>query len=244
MAEQIYHFFNIFTFHFIAFLSAYKMTISIAHFISSIKSSIMMKTRWYPFFILINTVFLLISCQSGNRNVETAQDLAGYEIEAIKGSAFSHATLSGPDGKILEKGPVLDGLRNGTWIKYADDGRIQLLSSYLDGALNGPVLSFSKRGQIDEKAYYRNNLYHGPRVTYRFGRPQVEENYVDNTLDGIKRKYHNNGKIQEEIEYKMGVQDGIYRYYDDQGNMTLDYLYKDGEKVSGGIVEPSAENEQ
>jgi antitoxin component YwqK of YwqJK toxin-antitoxin module len=63
-------------------------------------------------------------------------------------------------------------------------------------------------------------------------------NYFENELDGMKRKYQNNGKIQEEVEYSRGVQDGIYRFYDDQGNMTLDYLYKNGEKVSGGIVEP------
>lgn len=179
-----------------------------------------------------------VACNSGPKNAAGVGDFSGYVMEEIDGSSYSNAILKDGEGKLLEEGPVLNGNRNGTWIKYADDGRIQLLSSYRDGLLNGPVLRFSNRGQIEEKTFYKDNLYHGPRVTYRFGRPQQEMNYFENELDGMKRTYQNNGKVQEEVEYNMGVQDGIYRFYDDQGNMTLDYLYKNGEKVSGGIVTP------
>jgi antitoxin component YwqK of YwqJK toxin-antitoxin module len=181
---------------------------------------------------------IFIACDSGSKNAAGTGDFSGYIMEEIAGSSYTQAILKDAEGKLLEEGPVLNGQRNGTWIKYAEDGRIQLLSSYRDGLLNGPVLRFSNRGQIEEKTFYKDNLYHGPRVTYKFGRPQQEMNYFENELDGMKRKYQNNGKIQEEVEYSRGVQDGIYRFYDDQGNMTLDYLYKNGEKVSGGIVEP------
>lgn len=181
----------------------------------------------------------LISCVSHTHDNSSAS-LDGYQLESIAGSDFLRASRYANDTTLLEEGQVLNGLRQGTWLTYYPSGRIQLLSSYRDDQLNGVVLRFDERGQITEKTYYKNDLYHGPRVTYRFGRPQQEMNYVENLLDGIKNVYQANGKLQQEIEYRMGKQDGIYRYYDDNGNVTLDYVYKDGEKVSGGIVEPPA----
>ena len=49
------------------------------------------------------------------------------------------------------------------------------------------------------------------------------------------------GRLQKEINYKMGVQDGYFRYYNESGQINMEYLYKDGEKISGGIVDPPRE---
>jgi len=40
-----------------------------------------------------------------------------------------------------------------------------------------------------------------------------------------------------EAEYKNGKQDGMYKYYDEDGKVVMEYVYKDGEKVSGGMKE-------
>ena len=63
--------------------------------------------------------------------------------------------------------------------------------------------------------------------------------YKDDKLEGTARTYDDRTfKLKQEVEYKDGKQDGFFRYYDEEGNVTLEYQYKNGEKVSGGIVEP------
>ncbi len=58
-------------------------------------------------------------------------------------------------------------------------------------------------------------------------------------LDGVARTFDDRTwKVKQEVEYKNGVQDGFFRYYDENGTVTLEYVYKNGEKVSGGMTKP------
>jgi antitoxin component YwqK of YwqJK toxin-antitoxin module len=52
------------------------------------------------------------------------------------------------------------------------------------------------------------------------------------------KKYYQTGKIMEEAEYNTNVLDGFYRHYSETGVIDLEYSYKNGEKISGGIVQP------
>ncbi|MEL7159304.1 MAG: hypothetical protein AAFN92_00990, partial [Bacteroidota bacterium] len=71
------------------------------------------------------------------------------------------------------------------------------------------------------------------------GRPEQTATYVDGQLDGALATFdYRNNKIKQEVTYKNGVLDGPMRYFNEEGEVTLQYLYKDGEKISGGIVEP------
>ncbi len=40
-----------------------------------------------------------------------------------------------------------------------------------------------------------------------------------------------------EAEYVDGFQHGMYRFYGEDGDVQLEYEYKNGEKVTGGIVQ-------
>jgi antitoxin component YwqK of YwqJK toxin-antitoxin module len=55
-------------------------------------------------------------------------------------------------------------------------------------------------------------------------------------MEGVLYEYHRTGNVKKEVHYKNGLQHGLFRYYDPDGNLTLEYEYRDGEKVSGGIV--------
>ena len=83
------------------------------------------------------------------------------------------------------------------------------------------------------------NEYDGLAMTYKFSRPVTEANYNMGQLDGISRTYNElNGKLQTETEYKDGKQHGMHKVYNEEGQVVMEYVYENGEKVSGGIVEP------
>jgi antitoxin component YwqK of YwqJK toxin-antitoxin module len=164
-------------------------------------------------------------------------DLLGYEIENIPGSTAQLAIKREEDRKVQE-GYVLNGKKHGMWIDYAVDGRISGIQHYIDGQLHGPSFTMDNRSQITSLASYKNNELDGVKANYKFGRPQEEIPYVQGKIHGVMKKYYSNNKLMEEAEYKNNVQDGFYRHYNEAGVMDLEYEYKNGEKVSGGIVAP------
>jgi antitoxin component YwqK of YwqJK toxin-antitoxin module len=103
--------------------------------------------------------------------------------------------------------------------------------------LNGPYIEFSNRSQIEKEVNYANNKYNGKFAQYKFGRTEKEITYRDNVLDGPSIEYNTKGDKQKEVNYKNGKLDGKWRTFNEEGEVTLEYIYKDGEKVSGGIIE-------
>ncbi len=146
-------------------------------------------------------------------------------------------------GRIMEEGMLVDGKRNGMWIKYYVEKRLpNEVANFANDMYNGPFLKYTNYGQLEMIAHYRNNKLHGRYAKYRLGRPIEEADYVDGQYHGWYRTYYeSNGKLQKEIHYKHGVLDGFYRYYNEDGSLVMEYEYKDGKKVRGGLVQQQAQ---
>ncbi len=189
-------------------------------------------------------LFLLTGCTiffacGGGSTTGAVANLEGYTTESISGSNVTRAYKSDADGNLLEEGYISNGKRNGVWTTYWDGdhvGKIKTITSYSDGMLNGPYLELTNRSQIETEVYYKKNEYHGPFSKYKFGRLEKRQEYKDNMLDGLTVEYNNKGDVQREINYKEGKQHGTMKYYNDEGEVTVEYEYKNGEKVSGGMV--------
>ncbi|MCO6492209.1 MAG: toxin-antitoxin system YwqK family antitoxin [Phaeodactylibacter sp.] len=166
-------------------------------------------------------------------------DSSGYATEEIPGTPYVRATKRNVENNLREEGLLRDGVKEGTWIVYHSGGEFpEKIISYASGLYNGPYMEFNERGQLSLRASYKNNILDGPWGKYRFGRPEAEANYKNGQFDGTYKEYDSqSGKIIKEINYKDGKQHGKLRFYNDKGEVTLEYEYRDGEKVSGGIVE-------
>jgi antitoxin component YwqK of YwqJK toxin-antitoxin module len=189
-------------------------------------------------FIVLIIACLFSACQKSSAPVSA--DLTGYTVNPIPGSAFSHAVMM-KDTVKFQEGYVLNGTKSGQWVEYHPDGRIAVIQNFIDGKLNGPMLNLDNRGQITAMTTYRDGTLHGMKATYKFGKPLEEVPYDQGKISGVMRKYYdssNSFKIMEEAEYKDNKQNGIYRHYNEQGAIDLEYVYRNGEKVSGGIVTP------
>jgi antitoxin component YwqK of YwqJK toxin-antitoxin module len=192
---------------------------------------------WYFIFCLS---WVFASCNSSTSHAEAgAGDLAGYELTAIPGSSTQYAVRKDGAGQVVSEGYVNGNKKSGQWLEYSVDGDIALIENFVDGLREGWVMKMITRGQIDNKAKYHQGLLHGPWIQYKFGKVLEQRNYSMGKLDGVARTFDDRTwKVKQEVEYKNGVQDGFFRYYDENGTVTLEYIYKNGEKVSGGMTKP------
>ena len=189
-------------------------------------------------FALASTLF---ACNNSNTPSVGTGDFSGFELTAVEGTELSRAVLN-ENGVKMEEGFVANGMKQGTWMTFFGDGRIKTLGSYVNDNLDGVHLEFDQRGQIVKRSFHADGQLHGESSTYKFGRPQEIIPYQSGTVSGTVRRFYVNGKIMEEIQFKNGKQDGYYHHYNEQEQMDLKYEYKNGEKVSGGMVDVNSEN--
>ncbi len=194
------------------------------------------------YFLLIFTIITFYACGGGGGAAVAptpSQDanLAGFNEEKVAGSNALYVYKAAGDGKLVESGYTVNGKKNGTWMTYHDDnGRIKTLQAWVDGQLNGPTLTFNNRGQIEQKAEYKGGIYSGAVASYKFGRLEKMTPYVNGKIEGMYEEYNQKGKLFKQVEFKNGLQDGLLKTFNEEGEVTTEYVYKNGEKISGGMV--------
>lgn len=186
--------------------------------------------------VLLLLITLLTACGTKNTGTAGTGDLSAFKIFSLE-SGGEQAKKMDSAGNVLEEGYLLNGKRNGAWIKYHDENhRIKSITHYSNNELNGPYIELNNRGQIESRAGYVNGQLDGLKAVYKFGRATTETEYKNGVINGKHKEYNNSGKIQKEVDFKNGVQDGQLKYYDEEGNVTLEYTYKNGEKIDGGMT--------
>jgi antitoxin component YwqK of YwqJK toxin-antitoxin module len=191
--------------------------------------------------LFVSALFLLMpSCRIGtSKKSKSGEDLSGLVLEAIPGTTVQYARQIDSSGFVQIEGYLDGGKKTGQWIEYQPDGDIMRINNYVNGMLEGTAMKMTYRNQVDLKLRYHQNEMDGPYTAFKFGKIIEERNYKAGKLDGTVKVYDDRAfKLKQETQFKDGLQDGYLRYYDDSGNVTLEYIYKHGEKVSGGIVEP------
>jgi len=194
---------------------------------------------------LAGTILLIaVACKpAAEKETSTASpsgdDISGLIREKIPGTTVEYARQINAQGAIEIEG-FLDGdKKTGQWIQYNPDGDIILINNYVNGLLEGIAMKMSFRNQVDLKTTYKQGQLDGPWTAYKFGKIIEQRNYLAGKLDGVTKVYDERTfKVKQETQFKNGVQDGYLKYYDENGNVVLSYEYKNGEKISGGIVEP------
>ena len=196
------------------------------------------------FIVLFGFAILIASCGNGGTSSTSVKgatiDLTGFEIQDIPSSSYQKVTKRSSDGVLLEQGMLLNGKRNGMWVKFHPDNEApQSIVNYVDDVPNGSYFSFNTRGQLEEMRGYINNEFDGKWATYKFGRTMEEADYQAGKFHATYRSYFaNSDKIQKELQYKEGKMHGDYKFFNEEGQVTLQYKYNNDKKVSGGIVKP------
>ena len=195
--------------------------------------------------MLLGLMIFVMACNGTQDGGAATFTTDGYEVEDIPGTNLQKLTKYDENGNLIEQGYLANGVKNGPWTTYHTDNNLpKTIMNYANGMATGLYLELNDRAQIELMANYKNNQLHGPWGKYRFGRPTQTASYNDGQLDGLYQEYNErDGKIRKEITYKNGKYDGPYRFFNDKGEVTVEYVYKDGEKLSGGMLNPDAPNE-
>lgn len=200
--------------------------------------------------VLLYSLLALLACNGASSSGEVAASEGvvtdGYTLEAVPGTELVRASKRNGDGGMVEHGYLMNDQMQGTWMYYENLSKEfpSKIANYHRGVLHGPYFEITEQGAITLQANYENGQLHGPWGSYKFNRPLKTANYKHGVLDGVYKEYADlNGRLLKEVYYKDGKEDGPYRFYNDEGRVTVQYLYKNGEKVSGGIVEPEADAE-
>jgi major membrane immunogen (membrane-anchored lipoprotein) len=200
--------------------------------------------------------FLAIACGNNDRSIPAgassgtgskapALDLSKFKLTNVPGTDLQKAQMRSEDGLILEEGLVRNGKRFGAWVVYQPKKEIPLsITNFIDDNYAGVFTQYNQSGQIELLCGYSDNKLDGFFARYRNGRKTEEGIYKNGVYDGVYKKYYDGKEIaQQEVSYKDGKMDGITRFYDETGNLIMEYEYKNGEKIKGGIVEPTAKQE-
>lgn len=188
-------------------------------------------------------IMVLISCGGNtiNPNAQTEGnqiDLSMYNQRNIPQSDWKHVSRNQAGEELYEEGFVKNGKKEGTWTTYyPETGYIQSIASYTNGVLMGPYIEFDERGRINRQIGYENNLLSGKMGEFKNGRPVKTMEYLNGLLDGTLREYNNKSQVIKEAEYRKNQLDGKVSQYNEDGKLVLEYIYKNGEKISGGIIE-------
>jgi len=200
----------------------------------------MMNHKLYIPILFVLAIFLTACSNEKQNPVMTEGDWEGFEMSTVMGSDLEHAVKKNHLDGMEEEGFLNNGIKTGTWLTYHPiDDRIKTIDNYINGHIEGLSLELDKRGQVIKKMFYKDGEFDGPHTTYKFGRPQETIPYSMGQVDGRVIRYYNNGRVMEEIEFKDGVQHGYYHHYNADEKLDMRYEYKNGEKISGGMVDPN-----
>lgn len=194
-------------------------------------------------FIFLCCSLFLISCGNGNGSATKGSgDFSAYTLESIPGSDVQKAVKK-ENGVLQEEGFVRNNQKTGMWVTYFPDQKVKSMTSYVDGVKNGLSVKMSDRNQLETQTPFLNDQLHGRKVKYGFNRKEEQvANYAHGQLDGASKTYDKQGVITREIHYKAGQLHGPNVFYS-EGVKTMEYEYKNGEKISGGIV-PKTEGKE
>lgn len=172
---------------------------------------------------------------AGNTNTPVG-DFSAFDITDIPGSDIKRARRIDEKGQLVDEGFLLNNQKTGTWTTYYTSQKVKTLTNYVAGKKNGIMIELSDRSQVNLQAFYLNDQLDGRHTKFGFGRKLEEEaHYKNGKLHGVFRSYDNKGNVNREIHYKDGKLHGPNIFFN-EGVKTVEYEYKDGEKISGGIV--------
>ncbi|MGB2846910.1 MAG: hypothetical protein WBB93_05040 [Saprospiraceae bacterium] len=194
-----------------------------------------MQIKHFFIFILVSSSRLLFFYCTSDKAPRQTQSLE-YDMISVKDSDVKTLIKYDSLGQKLIEGNVINGKKNGSWITYAPGGGIMDITNYIEDVKQGPYIKLNGGNNIVEQGSFKDNSLHGQVIKYLYGHLDEKIEFKDGVKDGWARKYYMHGGLQYEMQVKGEIQQGLYRFYGEDGKLQIEETFKDGKKISGGMV--------
>ena len=134
---------------------------------------------------------------------------------------------SGYTNKAEAKNLIVNGKKEGKWIKYFSEYNEALTDStsatfyslviYKGGELYGKGRNYYMNGQLNREVSYKNGKLDGlVKVYVKSGIIKGQMTFAKGVLNGPAKEYYDDGKVKATVVYTNGVK-GVIRNYDENG---------------------------
>ena len=203
--------------------------------------------------LVLSLIGFLMACGGGSGTASapaataptaetTPIDFSKATVTDYSSEGLQHVKNFDPNGGfITSEGPTYNGMKEGTWAIYyvgRDTNKIKKLTNYHKNQVSGLSLEFSNSGTITKRIDYDNGQMNGVYAEYKYNRAQKYIEYTNGVMDGAYNTYYSNGKKQQETTYNKGKKNGKSIFYNEEEAVIMEFEYKNGDKVSGGKVDP------
>jgi len=102
----------------------------------------------------MKTLLLVLMCCSGS--VFATGHMRAASFMELPGD-LTEVTFYYPNGNILQKGYMIDGLKTGVWLTYSLEGEVTAKARYDRGEKCGIWKIYDENGNVEYKICYRGN---------------------------------------------------------------------------------------
>ncbi len=119
-------------------------------------------------------------------------------------------------GQISEKGELVNGLKEGSWINYYRNGQKKYIQNYKNGIEDGSFVDWTENGQKTNEMNYKEGVLDGDFLGWYPSGQIRKESYVNNSnLDGIVTLWQLNGDKWFQAVFKNGERIGNCEIHND-----------------------------
>lgn len=156
---------------------------------------------------------------------EVNSSVYGFKGRVLNGK-YTKSVLE--NGKIIEQGVFLNGVKNGEWKEWYNNGTLKKSQMWNNGYKEGKFLSFDE----DSKLITKGSFYRGKKKGkwwYFSSEGKVLKTWYKDVLNGVFKEYKRNQLIIKG-NYKKGLQEGIW---EEKGKRVK---YKKGKIVDNNVA--------
>ncbi len=125
-----------------------------------------------------------------------------------------------PDGKLMLKGDMRNGKKDGEWTRYYKNGVVKQLLHYTNGYLNGDFVEYFTNGQVQDSMVFKDGVLNGPYTSYnKAGVHLLKGYYRTGNQNQEWDYYYNDGSLDHKSYFVDGVAQGWSTEYDVEGNV-------------------------
>lgn len=135
-----------------------------------------------------------------------------------------------PDGHLALRAQFVNGVLEGTLLRYAGAEGLVQRSGYRAGVLDGVTEAYAD-GRLQASTSYRAGLRDGPMLVYDIGgQMQSEVQFVRGRMHGAAVFFHPGGKtVARRAQYAAGLLQGEVLDYNEQGQLMVLSNYRIGQ---------------